>query len=143
MGSSLPPRPCDSCPYRRDVPSGVWAASEYAKLPPFDAPTFEQPPAAFFCHQKAVGDDGARLCRGWVGCHDMPNSLGLRMALIAGAIDEATYRAALDYVSPVPLFESGAEAAAHGIAEISEPSDEAVRVVAKIYRRRPDARYGS
>jgi hypothetical protein len=125
------------------VPSGVWAASEYAKLPDYDAPTFEQPPAAFFCHQKAVGDEGACLCRGWVGTHDMVNSLGLRMALIAGAIDEDTYRAAIDYVSPVPLFESGAEAAAHGIAEIEQPSDKAQRTVEKIARKRPDARYGS
>lgn len=26
------PRLCESCPYRRDVPSGIWDRSEYAKL---------------------------------------------------------------------------------------------------------------
>lgn len=24
--------PCETCPYRRDVPSGVWSADEYRKL---------------------------------------------------------------------------------------------------------------
>lgn len=26
-------QPCDTCPYRQDAPSGLWSASEYAKLP--------------------------------------------------------------------------------------------------------------
>lgn len=32
--TKLTPRktPCASCPYRKDVPSGVWEASEYEKL---------------------------------------------------------------------------------------------------------------
>ena len=25
-------QPCSSCPYRKDVPSGVWAHHEYEKL---------------------------------------------------------------------------------------------------------------
>ena len=44
--------PCGSCPYRQDVPSGVWAASEYEKLPAYDAPeTFMQPPGLFIREQ--------------------------------------------------------------------------------------------
>ena len=35
--------PCGSCPYRKDVPSGVWAVSEYLKLVEYDRPTGEQP----------------------------------------------------------------------------------------------------
>lgn len=127
--------PCGSCPYRRDVPSGVWAASEYAKLPPYDEPDLGsgQPLTAFLCHQRT----GA-LCAGWVGCHDMQNSIGLRLALAAGIVSEEAYAEALDYVSPVPLFSSGAEAAEHGRREITTPSVQARKVVGKL-RKKLDA----
>ena len=54
------PRPCDSCPYRQDVPSGIWAASEYAKLPAYDAPTCAQSARLFLCHQHDRDDDRQR-----------------------------------------------------------------------------------
>ncbi|MFJ2778184.1 hypothetical protein [Kitasatospora sp. NPDC087315] len=44
------------------------------------------------------------------------------------------------YVSPVPLFFSGSEAAAHGQADIDRP--EADRLVDKIIRTRRDIRLG-
>jgi hypothetical protein len=31
--------PCSTCPYRRDAPSGLWAASEYDLLPGLDGTT--------------------------------------------------------------------------------------------------------
>lgn len=123
--------PCGSCPYRRDVPSGVWSEEEYAKLPPYDGPTWEQPPAVFMCHQQ----DG-RICAGWAGCHDMYESMGLRLAVSFG-MTEADYQATLDYESPTPLFESGAAAAAHGRAEVEAPGEAAGRVIARLLRRRP------
>jgi len=122
--------PCGACPYRRDVPSGVWMAEEYEKLPPFDAPTYEQPPAAFFCHQRT-----GSLCAGWVGCHDMDHSLGLRMAAATGAITMEEYEEALDYVCPIPLFESGTAVRDHGVAKVEEPGDDARRIVAKLSRK--------
>lgn len=131
MSAAPAKRPCGSCPYRRDVPSGVWHASEYDKLAAFDGPTYDQPFGAFFCHQQ----DG-RLCAGWVGCHDMEESLGLRMALSRGAIDESDYEAALDYVSPVPLWDSGAQAAAHGKAEIYTPGVKARTTIDRLERKR-------
>jgi len=127
------PRPCESCPYRRDVAPGVWAEEEYAKLPSYDGETWEQSPTAFYCHQQ----DG-RLCAGWVGCHDMQESFGLRMLSAGGGIDLEALEATLDYVSPVPLFESGAAAAEHGRSGIEQPPPEAVRVIQKISRRRLD-----
>lgn len=42
---TLRDNPCHSCPYRRDVPSGVWATEEYDKLLPYDADTASQPSA--------------------------------------------------------------------------------------------------
>lgn len=126
------PRPCDSCPYRRDVAPGVWAEEEYAKLPAFDGETWEQVgTGAFFCHQQ----DG-RLCAGWAGCHDMFDSFGLRMLAATQQISSEALQATLEYESPVPLFESGAEAAAHGRSGIDRPPSEAVRIIQKIERRR-------
>lgn len=124
-------RPCGSCPYRRDVPSGVWADEEYAKLPPYDQPTHEQPMAAFFCHQQ----DG-RLCAGWVAVHDMVESIGLRLAVLAGHVDADDLDAILDYETDVPLFASGAEAAEHGRREVDVPGAQAVRTIQRLERKR-------
>lgn len=129
------PRPCDSCPYRRDVPSGIWSAEEYGKLRNYDGPTYWQPLNLFLCHQHDAESEQARLCAGWVGCHGS-ELLAPRLALRTGSISEATHRAVLEYQSPVPLFASGAEAAEHGTAEIHCPSAEAARAVEKISRRR-------
>lgn len=119
--------PCGTCPYRRDVPSGVWDASEYAKLPRYDGDTLQQlakgGTGLFYCHQ----NDG-HLCAGWVACHDMYEAVAVRLNPIAPD--------AMDYRSPVPLFASGAEAAAHGLAEIDAPSDAARRAIDKLERRR-------
>jgi hypothetical protein len=132
MSAKGPARsPCGSCPYRLDVPSGVWAAEEYDKLPPYDGETHEQPPTAFFCHAQ-----NGRLCAGWVGCHDMAHSLGLRLAAAMGLLAGGDVDAALDYESPVPLHASGAAAAEHGKIGIAIPDDEARRAIAKLEARR-------
>lgn len=123
--------PCTSCPYRRDVPSGIWAASEYAKLPMFDGETGEQADAGafslFYCHRTPEF-----LCAGWVGCHDMTENLAMR--LHGRDIDPAVF----SYVSPVPLFSTGAEAAEHGLRDLDAPgpqaqakSQELLRVIAR------------
>lgn len=131
-------RPCDSCPYRRDVPSGIWDASEYAKLPRYDADTAFQPQGLFQCHQ--TGEDNARrrICAGWAGCHDGDNLLALRLAVGSGRISPETARMVVEYQSPVPLFRSGAEAASHGMRDITLPSPDALRTLAKIQRTRRD-----
>lgn len=134
MADGLAPRPCGSCPYRRDVPSGVWSSHEYEKLPPYDNETAEQPYGAFLCHQQ-----NGKLCAGWVGCHDMDNSLALRLAAATGIIDPDTFEAAIDYECPVELWDSGAEAAEHGLAKITDPDGDAKRVMAKLRRKRSRA----
>jgi len=121
--------PCKSCPYRRDVPSGVWAASEYEKLPDYDGEITDQlrngATALFGCHQ-ANGD----LCAGWVGTHGPHNLLALR--LHAGVV----HRSVWDYESPVPLFSSGQEACDHGKALIDVPNEGAKRIVKRLMRKR-------
>lgn len=66
----------------------------------------------------------------------MANCLAVRMH--ASKVDPAVY----DYVSPVPLFGSGAEAAAHGMADIEDPGPAArakarqlLRVITRRQRR--------
>jgi hypothetical protein len=120
--------PCASCPYRRDVPSGVWAESEYDKLPDYDGEISEQAGTAnglraFSCHQ---GD--GKICAGWAGHRDPHDLIALKLDVSRGKIDPA----AMSYKTTVPLFASGAEAAEHGKRDISQPSQEALKTVTKV-----------
>jgi hypothetical protein len=124
------PVPCKSCPYRKDVPSGVWAAEEYDKLPNFDGTIIEQAEKGavglFLCHQ---GNDC--LCSGWLGCHGPFELLGVR--LYANRLTDE----ALSYKPPanVPLFSSGKEAAEHGKRDIDNKSDKAEAVVQRLLKK--------
>lgn len=120
------PRPCESCPYRRDVPSGIWDASEYEKLRQYDRETFDQPHELFLCHQ---GDE--RPCAGWVAVHGR-ELLALRIAVTVNRLEAWVMR----YTTPVPLFRSGAAAAEHGMAEIDQPGPTALRAIRKLAARR-------
>ena len=122
-GHTARKNPCASCPYRRDVPSGVWAAEEYDKLPEYDNETSEQPLGIFHCHQQ----DG-HICSGWLGTHGAQNLLSMRIGASMGYVDPSTF----DYETDVPLFDSGAEAAQHGMSEIDSPSARAQRTIDKI-----------
>jgi hypothetical protein len=121
--SKVRPRPCASCPYRRDVPSGIWDAGEYDKLPRYDAGTWEQPPEAFSCHQA----DGF-ICAGWAGTHDMSETLAARLGVIAGNIDPAIFT----YSTDIPLFGSGTEAAEHGKRDITSPDLDAREMISHL-----------
>lgn len=122
-------RPCGSCPYRRDVPSGIWDESEYHRLHPYDRPTPEQPSSLFLCHQQ----DG-RLCAGWVATHDMEHSLALRFAALT--LPPAVVEAVLDYTTDVPVFASGLEACEHGLADVDRPASNAQRAIQRLERKR-------
>ena len=124
-----PKVPCGTCPYRKDVPSGVWAANEYEKLPQYDGEIIEQlfkgGTTLFMCHQNS-----GRLCGGWLQTHGTGNLLAIRLQ----SIDPSAY----GYTSKVEVFASGAEACAHGIAEIDGPSPAAKRKVAGLMKKRGD-----
>ena len=79
--------------------------------------------ALFYCHQ----NDG-HLCAGWAACHDSDHLLALRM----NAVHPSTY----GYRSPVPVFGSGAEAAAHGMSGIENPDERAKAAMAKLIHKR-------
>ena len=116
-------KPCLACPYRLDVPSGVWSWSEYEKLRAYDNITPEQPFEAFSCH--ATPD---QICNGWAVCHtSRGNEHDLLSMRIIGypAIPPAK----------VPLHPSGNAAADFGQRDIEDPSDEAMEVVDKLMQR--------
>lgn len=127
--------PCASCPYRRDVPSGVWEAIEYDKLPAYDGEISDQlfanAAGLFYCHQQ-----NGKLCAGWLGCHGPHNLLAVRIASFWGDGKEPLDPAVFTYESPVPLFQSGAAAAAHGKRAILRPGPKARRVVGQLVRKR-------
>jgi hypothetical protein len=121
--------PCKSCPYRKDVPSGVWHATEYDKLPGYDGGPLDQlnhdGSAIFMCHQA----DG-KLCAGWLGTHKPENLIALRLCR------QPLAQEVWDYVSPVPLFDSGRAASDHGKKKIKWPDKRAKAIVARIVRKR-------
>lgn len=124
------PRPCESCPYRRDVPAGLWSAHEYEKLPDYDNPTAEQPLAAFYCHQQ-----NGRLCAGWLACHGLSGPyalLSLRLALHSYSVEDREL--IYEYATDVPVFETGTEAAVHGLSGIEVPDEAARQMIDKILR---------
>ena len=119
-------QPCSACPYRRDCPSGLWAAHEYDKLRPYDNETMDQPFGPFMCH--ATPD---HYCNGWAVCH---SNRGNRFALLAlrlsppdGGVPEES----------VPLFDSGNDAADWGQQDIDDPSVEAQETVVRLMRKYP------
>lgn len=125
---SVRTQPCEACPYRKDVASGVWAAEEYLKLPPYDAPTGEQPPVPFLCH--ATTDF---YCHGWAVTG---MSRGHAYELLAIRLLEMFGRCAIAIPEPkVPLFESGLAAAEHGLKDINRPKKKARKTQARLVKR--------
>ncbi len=125
--------PCGSCPYRRDTPPGIWDASEYEKLGRFadgfdDGAGFPRV-SVFLCHQThAVGRD--TVCRGWLAVEQ--GSLAVRVALCQGLVTPEQVSAPVR----VPLYATGEEAAAAGLAGVATPPRAAKQVVARFLRQR-------
>lgn len=124
-------QPCSACPYRRDVSSGLWSPEDYDKLRPYDRSTGEQPPQPFSCHATPE-----HLCHGWAVVH---SNRGHECELLALRLLEFQSGEPID-VPPAgaPLFDSGTQAADHGMAEIAHPSIEAYRTGSRLlakYRR--------
>lgn len=125
-----PSVPCGSCPYRRDVPSGIWHSEEYQKLPLYDGETWEQSPALFMCHQ----NDGC-LCGGWLLSHDRNHLLALRLHVV----DDSVW----DYDPGIDVFSSGAAAMAHGLKDIDNIGPEAQRKIAGLQRQKTMSKKGA
>lgn len=124
------PRPCNTCPYAKSTPSGLWAESEYAKLPKYDGETWEQDVHLFSCHKHGPEDNV--LCKGWLLTHGTDRLLALRVAGARGhTLDESVY-AECD----AEVYESGLAAYEAGILEIPNPSPLAIRRIAQVRAQR-------
>lgn len=122
---SPPKKPCGSCPYRKDVPAGIWDVSEYEKLRLYDNSTHQQPFGLFMCHQK----DGC-ICGGWLLTHDRDHLLALRLHY--QRLDASVW----SYAPSIDVFASGNEAAEHGISGIENVSVAAQKKICSIARQR-------
>lgn len=132
MSAKCRKTPCSSCPYRKDVPSGVWGEEEYVKLEEYDRGTSDQPMATFMCHQPT--EAGGTLCAGWVHTHG-DDLLAIRLGTMMGTVDPSVFDV-IDAGTDVELFASGTEASEHGREEIEYPGEEARALVAKIEKVR-------
>jgi hypothetical protein len=127
--------PCGSCPYRLDVPSGVWSKEEYEKLPHYDRVTPEQPTEVFLCHQQ-----NGRVCGGWAACHGAQVGqhalFSVRIGVSEGTVTREVAEAIWDYESSVPTWSSGELAAVYGLLDVEDPSPRARSVMHKVVRTR-------
>lgn len=130
MTIDLHKSPCVSCPYRKDVPSGIWAAQEYDKIEQYDKPTFAQPRGVFMCHQQ----DNS-LCRGWLDCHGY-NLLSVRMACSTGKLSAIEVESALVAGPSVPVFATAGDASKHGRKSIARPGPKAQALMDKLLSQR-------
>jgi hypothetical protein len=115
-------RPCSTCPYRRDVPPGIWSAAEYNRLRAYDRPTGDQPLAGFACHTSP-----AEFCHGWAV---VGSSRGHAFDLLALRLNRVSVPAAA-----VPLFASAGDAADHGLSAIDDPPPAAIDAIARLIAR--------
>lgn len=123
-GRPIRSNPCSACPYRCDVPSGLWAAHEYDKLREYDLPTGDQPLAPFHCHATPE-----HLCSGWAITH---SSRGNEYALLALRVFSPGEEIP---ESEVTCFGSGNEAADWGQRDIEDPTPEAKEAVERLMRK--------
>lgn len=118
--------PCATCPYRKDVPSGVWHHDEYERLRKFDDEPRADNLGTFLCHQTNVcGKEIA--CKGWLMVHR--ESVAVRLAMLRGHIDESAFSP-----TDVALHDSGNAAADFGQRDIERPRRTALKVMQKLKR---------
>lgn len=80
-------------------------------------------------------DGEKHVCAGWLGHAEPSELLAVRIGIIRGDL----HPACAEYETDVPLFESGAAAAAHGTRDIYAPSEAAVSTIEKVTRARAAA----
>lgn len=118
--------PCTSCPYRKDVPSGVWHFDEYEKLREYDT---NEAVGTFLCHH-TLDMSMETVCRGWLTVHQ--ESVAVRLAILTGAVTVEEVYAEV----PEKLYATGNEAADFGQKKIEQPSRKARTVISRLMRNK-------
>lgn len=125
------PKPCDTCPYSKSTPPGVWHPEEYLKLKKFDDPLAHGIiSATFLCHNGGTPGANDTLCRGWLSVH--ADSIPVRFLLSQGRVSPEDIPEELD----PGLYASGAEACAAGLRGVKKPSRKAKKAMDKILTTR-------
>lgn len=123
----IKPEPCLTCPYRKDVPSGVWDREEYEKLRLYDD-VFPMQTAIFLCHgSRDAGHDIA--CKGWVMVHQ--DSIAVRLAQSTGKLSFEAFTPTV-----CKLHKSGNAAADFGERDLKRPKRKALTVIRKLTDRK-------
>lgn len=126
----IAPKPCNTCPYARSTPPGIWHPDEYAKLPTYDDDAAEPSVATFHCHQETA-THVPTVCRGWLYVH--ADSIAVRFAVVTGQLDLSDLPPASE--RDPSLYASGAEACAASMAAIEQPPPAARRAQQRLVRK--------
>ncbi|MDW9600164.1 hypothetical protein GOA86_17560 [Sinorhizobium meliloti] len=103
--------PCEECPWRSDVPTGVFPAEAFRHSA---STAYDMAPNTFACHMS--GRDKPATCAGFL-ISGATHNLGIRLAIIAGRYDPRSVR------SDAPLYQSYREmTVANGV----QPDDPAL-----------------
>ncbi len=122
------PTPCNTCPYRRDTPPGIWHMEEYAKLREYDIGGTTPALATFHCHQETISGQPT-VCRGWLAVHgDIP---AIRLAVLRGQVPPEEVNRPMT----VPLYTSGMEACIAGLKGIRRPGKRARAAIRRLMGR--------
>lgn len=118
-------KPCSSCPYRKDHPSGVWHHEEYEKLRDYD---HNRAFGIFLCHQtNAHGIETA--CRGWMSV--ARESVAVRLGMAQGEFTPEQVYAECG----VPLHATGDAAADAGQKKLARPPAKASTMIERLVRK--------
>jgi hypothetical protein len=121
------PEPCNTCPYRKDTPPGIWHQEEYKKLPRFDDDSVI---AIFMCHNAGPKDNNNTVCRGWLSVH--ADSISVRLEILRGRITPKQAYAKIK----TSLYATGKQACAAGLKGYKRPSKRAIAAAQKIVNTR-------
>lgn len=95
--------PCDECPWRRDVPEGLYPVIPSTAAAVQGGPGAEAPMDApiVACHKSPEGDD--LPCAGWLAVAGVDH-LGVRLAVAQGRIPPEALRPGEDWPELVDSF---------------------------------------
>jgi hypothetical protein len=107
-------RPCEQCPWRKDVPTGTFPAEAFR----ISAPTsYDAATRMFACHMSGADGRMPATCAGFLLANSV-NNIGVRMKMAMGTLDMSKVSADME------LYESyRAMAEANGV----DPDDPALK----------------
>lgn len=133
---STRPKPCESCPYKKSTPLGVWAKEEYEKLLTYDGDIAEQiikgGSAVFLCHHNEGNEEKPCLCRGWTDTHKARNLAAIRLSTLCHG---SKFPEDVFDDSGVEVYASGQEAHDANLEAVENPKKNAKKVMSYLLKK--------